>query len=266
MKPVIVLKIGGSLIAPKNAKKPTVDYKTLKRICREIGAGYREIKKKKSLIIVHGAGNFGHLIVSKTGIYNGIKNEKNLLDFAETQRLQNQLNILVTEELLKNGVPAFPFQSSDHAIMKNGRLKSFSTNVITELLKTGLVPVAFGVPACDIKQGCSILSGDEIAPYLAKKLRAEKIIHATDVDGVYTSNPKINKKAQLIRKISRNNLAKIRKSISASASVDVTGGMKEKVGKVLKTGIKTIIINGSKGKLIKNALEGKIIRGTVIKI
>lgn len=264
-KPIIILKIGGSLIAPKIAKKPFVDYNTLKRICKEIGSAYKKIKNKRSLVIVHGAGNYGHLIVSRTGIHKGIKSEKNLLDFAETQKLQNQLNVIVTNELLKNGVPAFPFQSSGHAIMKKGRLKKFSMSAITELIKSGVVPVAFGVPACDVHQGCSILSGDEIVPYLAKKLKAKEIIHATDVDGVFTIDPKKSRKARLIRKITRKNFYSVKKALSGSLGVDVTGGMKEKVS-LLSLKVRAQIINGKKSNLIKNAILGKSRQGTVVKL
>ncbi|MBI2232461.1 MAG: isopentenyl phosphate kinase family protein [Candidatus Aenigmarchaeota archaeon] len=265
-KPIIILKIGGSLIAPKTAKKPTVDFKTLKRICMEIGSAYKKIKNKKNLVVIHGAGNFGHLIVARTGIHRGIKSEKNLIDFAETQRLQNQLNVIVTKELIKNGVPAFPFQSSGHALMKKGKLSKFSTGAIKELLKTGVVPVAYGVPACDIHQGCSILSGDEIAPYLAEKLNAEAIIHATDVDGVFTIDPKKSRKARLIRKITRANLKRIKRCLSESAAIDVTGGMKEKVSKLLTMKTKAFILNGRKRNLIKHAMLGKATRGTVVKL
>src|SRR3989338_3975211 len=241
-KPIIILKIGGSLIAPKTAKKPTVDFKTLKRICMEIGSAYKKIKNKKNLVIIHGAGNFGHLIAARTGIHRGIKSEKNLIDFAETQRLQNQLNVIVTKELIKNDVPAFPFQSSGHAVMEKGRLKKFSLAAINQLLKTGVVPVAYGVPACDIHQGCSILSGDEIVPYLAKRL-----------------------KARLIRMITRKNFYSVKKALSGSLGVDVTGGMKEKVS-LLSLRVRAQIINGKKNNLIKNAILGKSKQGTVIEL
>jgi len=264
-KPIIILKIGGSLIAPKTAKKPTVDFKTLKRICMEIGSAYKKIKNKKNLVIIHGAGNFGHLIAARTGIHRGIKSEKNLIDFAETQRLQNQLNVIVTKELIKNDVPAFPFQSSGHAVMEKGRLKKFSLAAINQLLKTGVVPVAYGVPACDIHQGCSILSGDEIVPYLAKRLKAKEIIHATDVDGVFTIDPKKSRKARLIRMITRKNFYSVKKALSGSLGVDVTGGMKEKVS-LLSLRVRAQIINGKKNNLIKNAILGKSKQGTVIEL
>lgn len=265
-KPLIILKIGGSLIAPKTSDRPDVDYATLRRICREIGYAYRKIKGRKSLVIVHGAGNFGHLVVARTGIHKGISKEQHLVDFAETQRLQNELNLIVTKELIKNGVPAFPFQSSDHAVMSKGKLKKFSTAAIRELLFTGIVPVAYGVPACDLSQGCSILSGDELVPYLARKLRAREIIHATDVDGVLTSDPKKSGKAKLIRRITKKNFRRVKSVLSGSAATDVTGGMREKVGKLLNLKVKAYIVNGKRSRLIKNALQGRITRGTVVEL
>ncbi len=66
------------------------------------------------------------------------------------------------------------------------------TTTLEKLVEIGMVPVLYGVPAYDEKQKCSILSGDEIAPYLAVKLNAERIIHAGNVDGVFTSDPNKN--------------------------------------------------------------------------
>lgn len=259
MKDLIVLKIGGSVFACKDSAVPKVDRKALERICKEIGNAFSKIKDSTSLIIVHGAGSYGHIIVKRTGIDKGIKSEKDALAFAETQQLQNELNLIVTKELLKNGIPAFPFQSSDHAIMSAGSLKSMSVDAAKGLLKSGLVPVAYGIPAYDEKQGCSILSGDQIAPYLAQHLAAKKIIHATDVDGVYTGDPKKDNVATLIKEITSKSFSKIKSGLSGSMNVDVTGGMLKKVSELIalaEKGIPSQLVNGTKPGLIEKALLG----------
>jgi len=263
---LIILKIGGSLITDRKSNTPKINYKNLRRISKEISSSYK--KNNKKLIIIHGAGSYGHQIVKKTGIHKGIKNNKQLIAFAETQKLQNELNVKVCEELIKQGIPAIPIQPSSSAIMNKKKLKKMNTEVIEKMLKINLVPVLYGVPAYDEKQKCSILSGDEIAPYLAIKLKAKKVIHATDVDGVFTADPKKDKTAELIPLITKKNLKEVKKAISGSTNIDVTGGMTKKITEVLKLskyGVETSLINGNKKENIKKELNNEKIIKTKIR-
>lgn len=156
MGQIIILKIGGSVFACKKSEKPKIDHKALQRIAKEIAIAY---KKGIKLVLVHGAGSYGHPIVKKTGIDRGIKNKKQLIAFAETQRLQNELDSIVTKELIRLDMPAIPCQASASAMMKDGKVEKFYIEAIKGFLKLGLVPVLYGVPAYDMEKGCSILSG-----------------------------------------------------------------------------------------------------------
>jgi len=263
MKKLIILKIGGSLITDRFSLIPKVKLENLRRISKEINSAYE--LKKFSLVIIHGVGPFGHVIVSKTGIDKGIKNKKQLKYFAETQRLQNELNVIVTKYLIKAGLPAIPCQPSSFAVMDSRRLVKMDISAIKGFIEMGMIPVLYGVPAYDRAQKCSILSGDQIAPYLAVKLHARRIIHATDVEGVFTSDPHKNPIAKLIPRLDRKNVAQVKKWASGSTAIDVTGGMLGKVLELSKTKIESQILNGLvPGNIIK-ALKGENI-GTIIKL
>jgi isopentenyl phosphate kinase len=263
MKDLIVLKIGGSVITDKFSDIPKINSDNLKRISKEIASVY--IKNKMPLIIVHGVGSYGHVIVKRTGIGKGIKTESQLKDFAETQRLQNELNCIVTKYLINEGIPAFPCQASASAAMKSGKLVHMDTSTIEGLVKIGMVPVLYGVPAYDEIQKCSILSGDEIAPYLAVKLNAKKIIHGTNVDGVFTSDPNKSHDVKLISEINSKNIGKVKEWLTGSTATDVTGGMFKKVSELLEIGIESQIVNAlTHGNIVK-ALNGEKF-GTIISI
>jgi isopentenyl phosphate kinase len=263
MKDLIILKIGGSVITDKFSSTPKVNQDNLKRISKEIASVYTE--KKMPLIFVHGVGSYGHVIVNKTGIDKGIKTEKQLRAFAETQRLQNELNCIVTKQLIEDGVPAIPCQASAFAVMNSGRLVNMDTNAIEGLVKIGMVPVLYGVPAYDQTQKCSILSGDQIAPYLAVKLNAKKIIHGTNVDGVFTSDPNKNPDAKLITEINSKNINQVKEWLTGSTATDVTGGMFGKVSELLKIGIESHLVNALVDGNIARAFRNEKI-GTVIKL
>lgn len=263
MKDLIILKVGGSVITDKFSKVPKVNQENLKRISREIASTY--LKERMPLIFVHGVGSYGHVIVNKTGIDKGIKNEEQLKAFAETQRLQNELNCIVTKQLIEDKIPAIPCQASMSAVMDSGRLIHMDTSAIEELVNIGMVPVLYGVPAYDKTQKCSILSGDQIAPYLAVKLNAKKIIHGTNVDGVFTSDPNKNSNATLIPEINSKNINKVKEWLTGSTTTDVTGGMFGKVSELLKIGIESQIINALVNGNISKALAGEKVKGTIIR-
>ncbi len=195
--PLTILKIGGSVITDRKDERPRLRGRRLARISREIAEGWRP--EESRLIIIHGAGSFGHPIVRRTGIDRGVSDGPQRIAMAETQRLQNELSIHVARHLLRVGVPAFPCQPSASAIMEAGDLVSMDTGALEGLLQTGLVPVLNGVPAYDRVQGCSILSGDEIAGFLYSRLGGERILHGTDVKGIYTADPSQDPKATFLR-------------------------------------------------------------------
>ncbi len=263
MKEIIILKIGGSLITEKGKDVPTINYANLKRLAKEVGEAYKE--GNFALAFVHGVGSFGHVIVKKTGINNGITTESQLIDFAETERLQNELNVEVCKEFIKNKVPAMPIQASATAIMDAKKFEGMDTKAIKGMLELGLVPTLYGVPAYDKKQGCSILSGDDICTYLSKDFNAKRLIHATDVGGVFDSNPNENSDAKLIPAITHKNFKEVLEKTGGSSNTDVTGGMKNKIKDLLELkGTKSEIINGNKPGYVKRALLGETGLGTIV--
>ncbi len=251
MKDLKLLKIGGSIITERKAEKPTPREKEMERVAAEISNVY---SPSMNLILIHGAGSYGHPIVKRTGISKGMSTREDKVNFAETQRLQNDLNSLFTEKFIKENVPAFPFQASASSVRK-GKLKKMESNLIEKLLEENVVPVLYGVPSYDEEKGCSILSGDEIMPYLANELNADLMLHGTDVDGVYTSDPSENSSAELINNLSSFQEAK--SYLGGSKHTDVTGGMLNKIKEAFELKVDTVIFNASKGGNIEKALQGE---------
>lgn len=254
-----IIKIGGSVITNKKSGKPKINSRNLQAVARQL-EGF-----KKPYILIHGAGSYGHPIAQKTGINQGITRTEQLISMAETQRLQNVLNAMVCDALIRRGIPAFPVQASAHAVMDVGRLIKMDIDAIAGMVEMGLVPVCYGVPAYDRKMKCAILSGDQIAPYLAKKMGAKHIIEAGDVEGLFTINPKRDKNAKLIPNVTAQNYKEVIDHLNGSLACDVTGGMKQKYLELLaaaETGITAQIVHF---KSLNAALAGEPI-GTVINL
>lgn len=251
---MIIVKIGGSAITDKEKEK------TFK--AREMAKIAKALKGQRNLI-VHGGGSFGHSLAKKYRIAEGERTDikDQALGFCRTQEAMQELNALVVAGLLKEGIPAFPVEASGFVVMEGGRAAKADFGAVKKLLELGIVPVLYGVPAVDSKQKYSILSGDELVFLLAKELRPEKVILISDVNGIYDSNPKTNKKARPIEEITKDGLKGIRFEKNPK---DVTGGMERKAGELLRLaeeGIESVVIDAnSLGAALKGEKRGTRIR------
>lgn len=258
---ITIIKFGGSVITDKN-KPLSVNQKTID----SLSSSLREFSKSNELIVVHGGGSFGHPLAKKYSLKKGYVNEKSFEGFALTQDAMQRLNRIIVESLLKNGVPAVSYQSSASLILKDGKIREINIKPLRLLLGMGLVPVIYGDVVADTsKRRFGIASGDMIIAHLSQKLPVKQVFFISDVDGVYTSDPKKDKKAKHIPLINRHNYSEVQASLGGSGGVDVTGGMAHKIGEIITLSRKGIIIEVLDPKNMKNAVEGKAHNATVIR-
>jgi isopentenyl phosphate kinase len=257
-----ILKIGGSVITDRKDERPRLRSKLLARIAREIADGWRPAESR--LIIVHGAGSFGHPIVRRTGIDKGVRDGAQRIAMGETQRLQLELNGAVARHLLRVGVPAFPHQPSASAVMEAGHLVSLDTEALVGLVASGLVPVLNGVPAYDRAQGCSILSGDQIAGFLHKRLGADRILHGTNVRGIHTADPSRDPKAAFVPEVTLGSRSGLPAGVAGSSVTDVTGGMRKKLEEMRTVGAQGQVFDATVRGNVLRALRGEIVGTRVV--
>jgi len=264
MTRLIILKLGGSAITKKEEGKAEVNEDVLQRLAKEMAEARKE--KEFSLILVHGAGPFGHVPAKEYGLDEGLKGDKQIEGFSVTHQSMEKLNFIVVEALQKAGLDAIAFQPSALGILKDKELIHFPTEALEGILKLGLIPVAYGDVLVDEEKGIGILSGDHLVPYLAKKLNASRVIIATDVAGIFDSDPKESGDSKLIPEINSENINSLK--IGNSTSTDVTGGMHRKVRELLNLaneGIRSEVISALEPGLVRRALLGEENLGTVIR-
>lgn len=253
----IVLKLGGALITKKDTesfplgieeiKRHANEYirtDEIKRISKELKAVLDE--KNIQLVIVNGVGPFGHFLV------------KHKRPSDEVRASVKLLNEKLVSELRKIGIDAVPIPPSESCEFVDGRFDiSYLWEVGKVLLEEGKTLSTYG----DVLQGGKVISGDDLIVLIAEHWQADKIITATDVDGVFTGDPKTGD-AKIIKRLTNQN---IKYTVS---NIDVTGGMASKVEKLkqvaVKHGVRCQIINGLKEGNIKAALLGDESIGTLI--
>ncbi|MFH1722342.1 MAG: isopentenyl phosphate kinase [Candidatus Altiarchaeota archaeon] len=258
MVELIVLKLGGSIITHKSEDQAKVNEKNLNRLCGEISSA--KTKKGFKLVVVHGAGPYGHVLAKKFKLADGISQDWQLEGVPLTHQSMEQLNSQVVAALQKAGISAISLQPSAGGILQAKKLASFPVEVVEKLIEKDIVPVSYGDVLIDLVTGFNILSGDHLVPYLAEKLKATRVIIATDVDGI------LDEKGVVIPKITEKNSNQL--NYTKVKGTDVTGGMKRKVEELfdlaINRNIDSCIINGSKPGVLEKTLEGKKVKGTKI--
>ncbi len=264
---MIILKLGGSILTKKDSNTPQIDENNLKRIAREIKSSLDN--STKELIIVHGAGSFGHPPAKQYKIgelFDKTEYGEKRIGFAKTQNAVKKLNMLVCDAFINEGLSLVAIPASSFITSNNKRIKEGNLDKFKQYLNKGYIPVIYGDVVLDDAVEMAVISGDQLIQYLAINLNADKVILATDVDGVYNKNPKINKDAKFIKKVS--SLSDL-DTFDSTTNTDVTGGMIGKIKELLhlsKLGIDSQIINANVDKNIYNALENKEVKTTIISV
>ncbi len=253
---MLILKLGGSVVTHKD-QEYRAHMENIVRLSLEIAEA-----NQFPLIIVHGGGSFGHPHAKKHDIANGLKPEPQLIGFSETHQAMIQLNKIIVDSLLEAGVPAFSLSASSMLRTDGKRLNDFDPEIVNHFIESGMVPVLFGDAVLDSKQGIAILSGDQLIAKLAATFNARNVVFGSDVDGIFTDNPKLNPEAELIEELSISN---IEANVGDTTHTDVTGGMLGKLSEaaeIVKGSSEVLMINAFTQGRVKSALLGEKVIGT----
>jgi isopentenyl phosphate kinase len=256
---MFLIKLGGSVITDKS-KKYCFKQEVTDRLSGEIK------KSDKDVIIVHGAGSFGHILAKQYKLNEGYKNKDQLQGFSLTHAMVQKLNTLVLKSLHDRNIAAVSIPPHAVLTLDDHKLNTMDYTIFNYYLKKGFTPVAFGDVVLDKKLGFSVCSGDLLIRLLAEQFKPEKVIFVIDEDGLYTANPKMNKNAEFIALTTLQKLETF--TTSADAHADVTRGMEGKIDTIktiAKLGIDTVLLNGNKPDRLYHVLAGEEAKGTIVR-
>ena len=224
MSRLLVLKLGGSLLTDK--RRPySLRTDVLKAAASEVATCLRDGIVDK-LVVVHGVGSYGHPPVIEHKLYKGFLDRSQLLPLSRTQSKVNELRAAITSCLQDEGVAVNLFHTSSIASATRGRITSMDLDAVRGFLMVDMVPVLGGDMVHDTEMGFSVGSGDQVAAIVAKELKATDLVFATDVAGVYESDPKATPGARLIPHLSLSDLTAT--ASASGAKGDASGAMKGK--------------------------------------
>ena len=130
--------------------------------------------------------------------------------------------------------------------------------------------VPLSVEEAAMQEGLVVMGGtemshttDAVAAMLAEYGKADLLIIATNVDGVYEDDPKKNKNAKRLKQVGVDGLVEIAaKGERNAASPGVLDILAAKL--IKRAGIKTVVIDGRDAGNIGKAVKGEVV-GTVVK-
>jgi len=253
---MIVVKLGGSVITYKNGQR-RVRGAVLAQLASELAAA------RDSLALVHGGGSFGHREAAKWGLRGGgpgpTAPKRRLAAGARSVNdAMGLLNHRVLVTLQRAGLSPTGLPGAAVAKLRDGKLSSFDVAPFLSAFANGLVPVTYGDAAPDSVRGHAIVSGDQLAHALAKRLEAKRVVFVTDRDGLYTAPPG-EAGARLARRVSGAALARLA-ARGGDGTHDVTGGMAGKlkeIRRIAALGIPVTIVNGLVPGRLRDALRGR---------
>jgi len=242
---IIVIKIGSSLLIDENKK---IRKKWLSEFSKDI----KDLLNQNKRII----------IVSSGAIAMGCKklnlSKRNLkLDKSQAVASIGQIELmnLFTETFLKNKINISQILLTLEDTEQRRRALN-AKRTFENLFQLNFVPIVNendSIATSEIKYG----DNDRLASRVAQISAADSLILLSDVEGLYTTNPKINKNAKLIKEI--KNIDKNIEQISTkSVGEHGTGGMKTKIdaAKICQlSGCIMAIANGLPLRPIKKIIE-----------
>jgi isopentenyl phosphate kinase len=221
------LKLGGSLITDKT-RESAARIENIRLAARAIKRAI-ELRPDLSLLIGHGSGSFGHFAARKSGFGQ----RGNWSAFAETGAVAAQLNRIITAPLIAEGIPVVSLQPSASALARDGELIRLADQNIRTALEHRLVPLVYGDVSFDETRDMTIASTEKIFAYLARLLMPQRIVLAGEVAGVFTADPLRDPNASLISELTTETFAAMGANVGLSHGADVTGGMNDKVTRML---------------------------------
>ena len=257
----VAIKLGGGLITDKGSMKK-FNNKAVEAVVESLYSAY---ELGASIVLVHGAGSFGHLLAKEWGIADGL----NILEeqgqraaVSEIRSDMRELNRLIMGKMAERGLECSSHPPSDWA---TGTGPRFSGDVT--IFERGVgepIPVTFGdVVGTNDETEFGILSGDDLMLRLSTELEVtHSIFLIGDSEGVLSGPP-----SEMSSKLITNLHHDTRIVGEHNEDIDVTGGIGLKIDRSLeiaKVVDEVWIIDGRKPhRVVELLASGKTI-GTKI--
>ena len=245
----VVVKIGSSSL--QHAETGDLDYNKMEVLVREL-CNLRN-SGKDVVLVTSGAISVGKKAVSVKDVSSNIAMKQACAAIGQSRLMMVYQKIFAEY----NQVCAQVLMTKDTITNPVNRLNAHNT--FHQLLDLGVIPVVNEndtISTFEIKFG----DNDTLSAIVASLINADLLILLSDIDGLYSDNPRTNPDARFIETVEKidENIEKMAKSETGS-SVG-TGGMNTKIHAAqiaTKSGADMIIANSSDIHILHRIMDGR---------
>ena len=244
----IVIKIGSNTLAKDDGTQNTDFMASFAEQCAEL------IKLGKEIVVVSSGAQVAGVSTTKEWARKKDVHYRQALCAIGQVELMHQWRKAFQKQDLHIGQLLFTkedFENNLHTL--NIR------NTLFTLVDEGVIPIINENDSVSFEED-KIGDNDNLSALTAILWSADLLILFSDIDGIYTDNPKTNKNAKLIEKV--DSIPDLRKNIKiGETNAFGTGGMETKIQaaeKVTEYGINLLLANGSHERALINLYEGNL--------
>ena len=253
----IVIKIGSSSLT--HSETGDMDYIRMEKLVRELS----DIRNqgKEVILVSSGAIAAGKKVIN----LNHLRvNSDEALAVKQACSAVGQARLMMTYQRLfaeYNQIAAQILMTKNTIVDNLNRFNAHNT--FSELLKMGAIPIVNENDAISVDELAygNFGDNDTLAANVAELVEADLLILLSDIEGMFTADPKSNPDASLIHTVTEID-EELEEMAGGSTSDFGTGGMTTKVhaAKVAtEAGADMVIANGDDIYIINEIMEGKMV-------
>ena len=242
----IVIKIGSNTLAKADGTQNTEFMANLARQCSEL------VKQGKQIVLVSSGAQVSGVSTLKEWARKKDKHFRQALCAIGQVELMTQWRKAFAAQNIHIGQLLFTKEDfeNDHRSLN-------IRNTLFTLVDEGVIPIINENDSVSTDE-FTIGDNDNLSALTAILWSADLLILFSDIDGIYTDNPKTNPDASLIETVS--SIPELRKTITiGEANSFGTGGIETKIQAAEKTipyGIPMLLANGGKENILENLSNG----------
>lgn len=247
----IVIKIGSSSL--QHAETGDLDYTKLDVLVRELC----DLRNRgKDVVLV----TSGAIAVGKKAVMMGDTKEDNPIAVKQACAAVGQARLMMTYQKIfaeYNQVAAQILMTKNTIVDNLNRFNA--QNTFAELFKLGVIPIVNEndtIATYEIEIG----DNDTLSAIVASLVEADALLLLSDIDGLYTDDPRQNPDARYIEVVEELTDDLMNMGKTSTGSTVGTGGMNTKLqaAKIASSmGIDMVIANSKDIKVIHRILDGK---------
>jgi len=243
----IVLKVGSNVLSSDDG---TVNRRIMNDIVNEV-CGLIKIGKQV-IIVSSGAGICGVGAIDKWSRRNDINYKQALCAIGQVELMMAYKENFAAHDI---HVGQMLLTRDDFT---DGQRKLNIRNALFTMVDEGVVPVINENDSVSVEE-IKIGDNDTLAAYTASLWNADVMIMLSDIDGIFSKDPKSDPDAQLVEEI--YDIDELLNKIDVNGKSRFgTGGIITKIDAARKAGryyIPTVLLNGKKSGILRKAMDGE---------